>query len=127
MRTLRVRGLPSSTWCKQVALAIVPQAAHVFDGDKDLGTSPVLLQVEEGKPRTLSVRMDGYKEKELVVDGSEPRKSVQLERATSRSAAVAGRPVSKRVESTPEAAPKKGGSLGGGEIVDPWKQPKPKK
>lgn len=109
------------TLSKQVALAIVPQGAHVFDGDRDLGTSPVLLEVEEGQTRTLSVRMEGYKDKELVIDGSEARKSVQLERASRAGAGATLRPISKRAEvkADPKAPPKKA-SLGGSEIVNPW-------
>jgi eukaryotic-like serine/threonine-protein kinase len=123
--TVKVAPPPEPfTLSKQIALAVVPQAAHVFDGEKDLGTSPVLLEVEEGKSRTLSVRMEGYKDKELVVDGSEPRKSVQLERLTSRAAASA-RAVPKHVDPKPEPKATKSAPLGGGDIVDPWKkQPK---
>jgi serine/threonine protein kinase len=109
------------TLSKQVALAVVPQAAHVFDGEKDLGTSPVLLEVEEGKPLTLRVRMDGYKDLQLVVDGSEPRKSVQLERLAPRGGGSARAvPKHAEVKVEPKAKPKKA-ALGGTEIVDPWK------
>ena len=110
-------GVPS----KQVALAVVPQDAHVFAGDDDLGTSPVLLTVEQGKPLMLTVRMEGYKELELKIDGSQPREIVRLERLPSRTAVVA-RPALKKApaEVKPEPKPKKKPGMGGGEIVNPW-------
>jgi len=109
------------TLTRQVALAVVPQEAHVYQGDKDLGTSPVLLEVEEGKTLTLSVRMDGYKELALNVDGSQPRETAKLERLPSRNVGVA-RPAIKRgpPDVKPEAKPKKKTGIGGGEIVNPW-------
>ncbi|MES1184582.1 MAG: serine/threonine-protein kinase [Myxococcales bacterium] len=109
------------TLTRQVALAVVPQEAHVYQGDKDLGTSPVLLEVEEGKTLMLSVRMDGYKELALNVDGSQPRETAKLERLPSRNVGVA-RPAIKRgpPDVKPESKPKKKAGIGGGEIVNPW-------
>jgi hypothetical protein len=110
----------SPTLTRQVALAVVPQEAHVYDGDKDLGTSPVLLEVEEGKPLALSVRMDGYKELDLKIDGSRPRETAKLDRLPRAGGAVA-RPAAKKVpDAKPEAKPKKKAGMGGGEIVNPW-------
>jgi hypothetical protein len=112
---------PAGPLSKQVALAVVPQEAHVFDGAKDLGTSPVLLEVEEGKTLTLSLRMEGYKELELLVDGSKPRESVKLERLPT--ARVGARPIAapkKASEVKLEPKPKKKPGIGGGEIVNPW-------
>jgi serine/threonine-protein kinase len=108
------------TLTKQVALAIVPSEAHVFQGEKDLGNSPVLLEVEEGKSVALTVRMAGYKELDLTVDGSKPRESIQLERTPVRGGVVP-RPQLKKT--TPDAKPdkpKKKAGMGGGEIVNPW-------
>jgi serine/threonine-protein kinase len=111
----------SLTLTRQVALAVVPQEAHVYQGDKDLGTSPVLLEVEEGKSLVLSVRMDGYKELQLNIDGSQPRETAKLERAASRNVGVA-RPAPKKAggDAKAEPKPKKKGGIGGGEIVNPW-------
>ena len=105
---------------RQVALAVSPQEAHVFQGDNDLGVSPVLLEVDEGKSVALSVRMDGYKVLELAVDGSKPRESVKLERLPSRGGGAARPAPRKALDTKPEAKPKKKGSIGGGEIVNPW-------
>jgi serine/threonine-protein kinase len=106
---------------RQIALAVVPQEAHVYQGDKDLGVSPVLLEVEDGKSLLLSVRMDGYKELELTVDGSKPRESVKLERLKPAGGGYVARPVAKKPPPTgAEPKPKKKPGMGGGEIVNPW-------
>jgi eukaryotic-like serine/threonine-protein kinase len=110
---------PAAPATKQVALAVAPSEAHVFDGDRDLGTSPVLLSVEEGKPLKLSARMDGYKELELLIDGSSPRESAKLERLPAKVGNVP-RPQPKKTPESAKPEPKK--TLGGGEIVDPWRK-----
>jgi eukaryotic-like serine/threonine-protein kinase len=105
---------------RQIALAVVPQEAHVYQGDKDLGVSPVLLEVEEGKSLLLNVRMDGYKELALTVDGSKPRESVKLERLKPAGGGYVARPVAKKPPATTDPKPKKKPGMGGGEIVNPW-------
>jgi serine/threonine-protein kinase len=110
----------SLTLTRQIALAVVPQEAHVYHGDKDLGVSPVLLEVEEGKSLMLAVRMDGYKELELTVDGSKPRESVKLERLKPAAGSYVARPVAKKPAAATEPKPKKKPGMGGGEIVNPW-------
>jgi serine/threonine-protein kinase len=113
---------PAAPASKQVAIAIAPPEAHVFQGEEDLGTSPVLLEVPPGKTVTLRARMDGYKDLEIKVDGSNPRESFKLERAVTRGAPTPQRPVAiKKVEPKPESKPKKPSGIGGGEIRDPWK------
>ena len=108
------------TLSRQVALAVVPAEAHVYDGERDLGTSPVVLEVEEGKTLTLSVRMEGYKELELAIDGSKARESVKLERLPAKTS-HAPRPTAKKPDpKAAEAKPKKKAGMGGGEIVNPW-------
>jgi serine/threonine protein kinase len=111
----------SVTLSKQVALAVTPAEAHVFLGDKDLGASPVVLEVEEGKSLALVVRMEGYKELNVAVDGSKDRESVKLERLVARGGFVP-RPQPKKgsPDVKPESKPKKKGGIGGGEIVNPW-------
>jgi hypothetical protein len=110
------------TLSKQVALAVVPSEAHIFQGDKDLGTSPVILEVEEGKTVTLNLRMDGYEELELTLDGSKPRESVKLKKLVSRAAHVPQRLQPKKAAADPraDAKSKKKPGMGGGEIVNPW-------
>jgi len=108
---------------RQVALAVVPQEAHVYDGEKDLGTSPVLLDVEEDRPLKLSVRMDGYKELELDIDGSKPRQTAKLERLAPRSVQSVRAQV-KKPEVKLEARAKVKPSVGSNDvgIVDPWRK-----
>ncbi|HXK18299.1 MAG TPA: hypothetical protein VNG33_10880, partial [Polyangiaceae bacterium] len=113
----------SVTLSKQVALAVSPAEAHVFQGDRDLGASPVVLEVEEGKSLPVVVRMDGYKDLELNIDGSKDRESVKLERLPAHGGGGGvARPQPKRAapDVKPETKPKKKGGLGGGEIVNPW-------
>src|SRR5260221_1505474 len=68
------------TLSKQVALAVVPGEAHVFQDNKDLGVSPVVLEVEAGKSLGLTLRLEGYKEMDLTIDGSQARETVKPER-----------------------------------------------
>jgi hypothetical protein len=113
-----VAAVPDTvTVSKQVALAVVPAEAHVFEGEKDLGTSPVVLEVEEGKTLALTVRLEGYKDLEHSVDGSKPRETVKLEKIPTR-AGFTARPVPKKPELKAEAKPKKG--VVEVTIVDPW-------
>jgi serine/threonine-protein kinase len=108
------------TLSKQVALAVTPSEAHVFDGEKDLGISPVVLEVEEGKVLNLVIRSEGYKDLELPIDGSKARESVKLERLP-RAGGFAPRPAPKKPpETKPDAKAKKKPGMGGGEIVNPW-------
>ncbi|RYZ06930.1 MAG: serine/threonine protein kinase [Myxococcales bacterium] len=104
---------------KQVALAVAPPEAHVYEGESDLGTSPVLLTVQPGKPLKLSARMDGYKDLELIIDGSSPRESVKLERVPAK-VSYGPRPQPKKPTEAAKPEPKK--NIGGGEIVDPWRK-----
>lgn len=108
---------------RQVALAVEPLDAHVFRNDKDLGTSPVVLDVEEGKAMDIEIRRDGYKTRTIKVDGTQPKASVKLERIP-----VSGHfvPHAKTPDKTPVPAPlsapkpKPKSGIGGGEIVNPW-------
>ncbi len=103
-----------------VALAVDPLDAHVLDGDKDLGTSPVLVKVPEGKSLTLAVRRKGYKDGSVTIDGSKTKVSVTLSRVPSvHLTHPAPRPTEK---AHPAAAvhKKHTPTIGGQEIVNPW-------
>jgi eukaryotic-like serine/threonine-protein kinase len=104
---------------KQVALAVEPQEAHVFDGEKDLGTSPVLLEVEDGKSLKLSVRLDGYKDLQLLVDGSQSRKTAKLERLAPRTGGAVRPPGKKTATAEPSTATSTSTPRENG-IYDPW-------
>jgi hypothetical protein len=108
-----------------VALAVEPIEAEVFRDGKSLGTSPVVVDVPENTTVELELRRVGYTSQKLVLDGKKPKLMVRLERE--KSAAVAapfrGRSAPAQTKAqldTPPPKPKPKGSLGGGEIVNPW-------
>jgi eukaryotic-like serine/threonine-protein kinase len=108
---------------KQVVIAVEPLDAHVFQEGRDLGSSPVVVQIDEGKSIELDIRRAGFKDEKVKLDGSNPRQSVRLERA----AIVQPMPKPGLVPArgnkpvTPEKpVPKKPKVMGGGEIVNPW-------
>ncbi len=105
---------------KSVALAVEPLDSHVFSGSKDLGASPVMVDVPTDHPVELEIRHAGYKSARVVLDGAESRKVVALERVGG-ARPVAHAPVAKtkpeKSAATPTAKKK---SIGGTEIVNPW-------
>jgi serine/threonine-protein kinase len=106
---------------RQVMLAVEPLDARVFRDGKDLGTSPLLLEIEEGKTIALEITRAGYKTQTIKVDGSEGRRSVKLERTAELDAkrSAGARPSSREKAASPADKAKPKQSLGG-EIVDPW-------
>jgi len=106
------------TLSKQVALAVQPLDAHVFRDGKDLGVSPVVIEVEEGKLVELSLERDGYKEQKVVLDGTQSRVSITLEKVA-RAVRPAYRPAPRPAKDAEKPAKKKS-SIGGSEIVNPW-------
>ena len=107
---------------KQVVLAVEPIDAEVFDGDRSLGKSPVVLEVPEGEVVKLKIMREGYAEKLLDVDGSKDKLLIRME--PEKKAAVPARPIPKYrpppVRPRPRPKPKPKSKLGGGEIVNPW-------
>lgn len=102
---------------RQVVIAVQPIDAHAFAGDRDLGTSPVLVDVGETASAQIEVRKPGYVTKTLTLDGSEGRLTVVLEKKLTR--VNANRPAldsraGKRTKGS------RIGNLSGGEISDPW-------
>lgn len=71
---------PAST-STQVAIAVAPLDAHVFENDVDLGPSPVMVQVEK-EPLELEARLAGFRPEKLTIDGSQTKVTVQLRRVT---------------------------------------------
>jgi eukaryotic-like serine/threonine-protein kinase len=106
---------------RQVLVATEPVAAKIFRGNEDLGFSPISVDVPEGGSVELSLRAEGYRDMRVVVDGSETRQSIRLERAT---AATKPKPTKPSTSAAPKPAskpqPAKRPVLGGGEIIDPW-------
>jgi len=113
-------GTQASPAEKQVPLAVDPLDAHVFNGDKDLGTSPVLVKIPEGQSVSLDVRRKGYKAATITLDGSKEKASVKLKRIPS---VHLSHPAPRPTHTTAPAAThhkKKTPTIGGGEIVNPW-------
>jgi hypothetical protein len=96
--------------------------AHVFQGDTDLGASPVMLAVEAGKPLELEIRRDNFKPQKVTVDGSKTRENVKLEKAARAGGAVYRAPTPKKADPAPAPTPAKKpkAAIGGSEIVNPW-------
>jgi hypothetical protein len=104
---------------KNVAIAVAPLDARVFRGDEDLGQSPVVVEVGE-EPVALSVRAEGYVTRELSIDGSQSKVSIELEEVPKKAVArprPAGAP---RPSTTAAPRPSPQPRAGGSELVDPW-------
>ncbi|MFO1463285.1 MAG: serine/threonine-protein kinase [bacterium] len=94
---------------KIVTLSVVPSDARVFQGERDLGTQGLKVEVEAGAVLELEVRRKGFKSRKIRIDGSQPSLSVQLEREAApkkRNPPKDPPPVKKRPEE---------------EVVSPWK------
>ncbi len=110
----------------RVVLAVAPLDARVFLGEKDLGSSPVTVEVPAGEQVVVTIRAEGHLEKELTLDGSEARQSIQLEPvAEAPKPAAEPKPVAKpgprpTPKPGPKPAPTPRPNIGGGDIVNPW-------
>jgi len=91
----------------RVLFATEPLDAHVFRGDEDLGTPPLTIEVVEKEAVEVEVRREGYETKKLVIDGSEERMTIKLEK---KEVAPARRKAPTRTKTT----------IGTSEIVNPW-------
>ncbi|HEY3494278.1 MAG TPA: protein kinase [Polyangiaceae bacterium] len=63
---------------RKVALIMFPLDAHAFEGDKDLGMMPVLLELPPGETKTISIVRRGFVTRALRVDGHKTRLVVGL-------------------------------------------------
>ncbi len=100
----------------QVAIGIEPVEAHAFVGGKDLGASPVLLELLPGQSVEVTIRQDGYREETIIVDDSTPKMAVKLKKLSKPT----GRAVSAPRRAAPDRAAPKTKPLGAGDIIDPW-------
>lgn len=119
----------------QVAIAVSPIDAQAFRGDENLGSSPVVINVPEGEKVEVEFRREGYESLKLTVDDSLTKRTVKLSKLEEDKPKppvgggfAAPKPVAAKPQPKPAARPKptpkpkpKGSSIGGGEIVDPWK------
>jgi serine/threonine-protein kinase len=62
-----------------VALVLSPIDAHVFDGNDDLGTMPISIQLGQGEVATVEVRREGFSSQKVLIDGTRSKLIVQLE------------------------------------------------
>jgi hypothetical protein len=110
----------------QVLLGVAPTTAHVFMGERDLGRSPVSIDVPQGSLVTVEVRHPGYETRWLQLDGSEPRKSVELKRKKKkRSKAGVSEPTARDTFAPrePQHQAPTPAEIGGQLFVEPWQKP----
>jgi hypothetical protein len=105
-----------------VVIASEPLDAQVFEGDKDLGKCPVVLELPIDGEKTLEIRREGFKSQSITVDGSEPTRSIKLEKLSQAAPSRPERPVRGSTRPTQPAPERerKPKPVGGGEIVNPW-------
>ena len=102
-------------FARQVLIVASPVEAHVFLGDKDLGSRGVIVEVKEGEKVSLEVRLKGYKSERLEVDGSEDKKVVVLEKTRRAGPAPKNGP-----KATSPNPPKTQPTVTDPTIVQPW-------
>ena len=98
---------------RQVVIAAQPIDAHAYVAGKDLGTSPVVVDISESASVSVEVRRSGYTSKTVMLDGSEGRLSVILDKKFGRTDTVKN--LNRRAKGS-----RTGSGMSGGEISDPW-------
>jgi hypothetical protein len=68
----------------------------------------------------LAIRAEGFKDMRVVVDGTETRQSIKLERVPSARPRPSKPPTTPTTKPTTKPPAGKRPTLGGGEIIDPW-------
>jgi len=109
-----------------VVLTVVPTTAHIFQGETDLGESPIAVHVGT-EAVMLEVRAPGHRPKTITVDGQQSKVSVALEsdrqaapskpvRASQpvRSSSSPSRPAASPTPANPKRAQQSDG------VVNPW-------
>lgn len=114
----------------QVLLGVAPTTAHVFMNGRDLGESPVSIEVAPGSVVAVEVRHPKYVTRELELDGSQGRVSIELERKGKKKKGARGAkapsPLSPEwapAQSSPRSTPAEDKSIGGQLFVEPWQKP----
>jgi serine/threonine-protein kinase len=69
---------PKARAQREVHLVLSPLDAQVFLGEQNLGQMPVSVNVDDGKPLVVSVRRKGYRTRRVVLDGTQTRVVVGL-------------------------------------------------
>lgn len=120
---------PSGPQAQQVLLGVAPTTAHVFLGDRDLGRSPVSIDVPKGQLVLVELRSPGYETMFLELDGTEPRKSVELiskskkRRALARARAARAHRNAGFEATPPRPTQQTPAEIGGQLFVEPWQKP----
>jgi eukaryotic-like serine/threonine-protein kinase len=114
----------------KVLLGVAPTKAHVFLGGRDLGESPVSIDVPPGGVTTVEVRHPSYETKQLELDGSEGKLSIELvsknkkkKRGKGSRKASSGTGSKSSVSSSQAERPTEDESIGGQLFVEPWAKP----
>jgi serine/threonine-protein kinase len=113
---------------QQVLLGVAPTSAHVFLGERDLGSSPVSIEVPRGELVLVEVRNPGYQPLVLELDGSEPRKSVELvsknkKKKRAKASGAAAELPALEPPGPHEAQAPTPAEIGGQLFVEPWQKP----
>jgi eukaryotic-like serine/threonine-protein kinase len=105
---------------KYVAIGIDPGDAHLFQGDKDLGASPVVLEVPEGASVEVTGKREGFKDKTLSFDGSKERASIKLEKIPGARYVPPAKPKKPPEKPVEKPKPVVKPSIGNADVIDPW-------
>jgi serine/threonine-protein kinase len=110
----------------QVLLGVAPTTAHVYLDGRDLGQSPVSIDVPRGQWVTAEVRNPGYETLFVELDGSEARMSVELVSKTKKTkrgkARRAAAEATTELVPPPEPSPPTPAEIGGQLFVEPWQK-----
>jgi hypothetical protein len=114
-------------------LGVAPPTAHVFLDGKDLGASPVSIDVPAKSLVMVEVRHPDYATKQMQLDGSEVRVNVELDSKSkkrkkgSKSKRAASEALSSQksppASKSPAARGRSEEPIGGQLFVEPWQKP----
>jgi hypothetical protein len=114
----------------KVLLGVAPANAHVFMGGRDLGESPVSIDVPAGDVATVEVRHPSYETRALALDGSEGKVSIELvskhkkkKRGKGSRKASAAAAAKASASGSEPPSPVEDKSIGGQLFVEPWAKP----
>ncbi|MBI4510612.1 MAG: protein kinase [Deltaproteobacteria bacterium] len=85
----------ASTPMVNVLVDSVPRGAAILKGSSVLGETPSNVAVTEGQPMSLTLRLPGYEDAVVSVDGKQPKVTQRLETVHAGSGHGSGRPSSR--------------------------------
>jgi eukaryotic-like serine/threonine-protein kinase len=104
---------------KSVQLVSEPSDAEAFQDNESMGKLPIKIVVPEGKTLTIELRRDGYKTKELKIDGKKDRIDAKLVKTTKTGSGAAPNTANTNIVRPPPI--RRPPPTPGGDIIDPWK------